>query len=224
MEPTMPVLARRTMLAGAAASLAGAAAASRALAAASLDASTPPPAADEIVAGKMSALVGDPASPVIGDRRARVAIVEFFDYTCPYCKAAEPRLEALLRADKGVKLVLKEFPILSPESMVAARAGLAAAKQGKYAAYHQALMTYRGPLKASVIFDTAKAAGADVARLRRDMQSPAVSDEIIATFNLARSLRIFQTPGFIVGSHILTGPSAEIDFPKAVAMARARRA
>jgi protein-disulfide isomerase len=181
-----------------------------------------PTASDEAVAQKATALLSDPSSPVIGNPHANVAVVEFFDYACPYCKAAEPRLEAMLRSDQGTKLVLKEFPILTPESMIATKAALASVKQGKYTQFHQALMVYKGPLQDSVIFETAKDVGLDVGRLRKDMTAPEITDEIIANFNLARSLRIFQTPGFIVGNHILTGPSADIDFPKAVAAARAK--
>jgi protein-disulfide isomerase len=181
-----------------------------------------PTASDEAVAQKATALLSDPSSPVIGNPHANVAVVEFFDYACPYCKAAEPRLEAMLRSDQGTKLVLKEFPILTPESMIATKAALASVKQGKYTQFHQALMAYKGPLQDSVIFDTAKDVGLDVGRLRKDMTAPEITDEIIANFNLARSLHMFQTPGFIVGNHILTGPSADIDFPKAVAAARAK--
>lgn len=181
-----------------------------------------PFASDQVVAQKAQALVGDPSSPVIGNPHAKVAIIEFFDYACPYCKAAEPRLEALIKSDKGTKLVLKEFPILTPESMIATKAALASVKQGKYAQFHNALMNYKGPLSATVILDTAKDVGLDVARLRKDMAAREITDEIIANFNLARSLRIFQTPAFIVGNHILTGPSADMDFSKAVAAARAK--
>jgi protein-disulfide isomerase len=181
-----------------------------------------PTASDEAVAQKATALLSDPSSPVIGNPHANVAVVEFFDYACAYCKAAEPKVEAMLRSDQGTKLVLKEFPILTPESMNATKAALASVKQGKYTQFHQALMAYKGPLQDSVIFDTAKDVGLDVGRLRKDMTAPEITDEIIANFNLARSLRIFQTPGFIVGNHILTGASADIDFPKAVAAARAK--
>jgi len=183
---------------------------------------TPPPAADQAVADKASALLHDPASPVLGNPRGDVAVIEFFDYACPYCKAADPRLEALLKSDHGVRLILKEWPILTPESMIAAKAALASVKQGKYAQFHQAMMEYKGPWQESVIFDTAKSVGLDVARLRKDLAAPEITNEILANFNLARSLRIFQTPGFIVGTHILTGPSAQIDFPSAVAAARSK--
>lgn len=181
-----------------------------------------PFATDETVAQNATALLDDPSSPVIGNPHAGVAVIEFFDYACAYCKAAEPRLEALIKADKGTKLVLKEFPILTPASLIATKAAFASVKQGKYAQFHQALMNYRGPLDTSVIFDTARRVGLDVPRLRKDMAAPEIDEAIIANFNLARALRIFQTPGFIVGNHILTGPSADMDFPKAVAAARAK--
>ena len=176
-------------------------------------------AQDRLIAGK-PALLNDPMTPVIGSAQADVAIVEFTDYACPFCKAAEPRLEKLLKDDKRVKLVVKEFPILTPESLVATKAALASMKQGKYEPYHQALMTFKGQLQESTVFDIAKDVGLDVARLKKDMQAPEIADEVIATFNLARGIRVFQTPAFIVGNHLLTGPSAEIDFPKAVAAAR----
>jgi protein-disulfide isomerase len=180
------------------------------------------PSADQAVIDKANALLHDPASPVLGNPHGDVVVVEFFDYACPYCKAMEPRLEALLQSDKGVRLILKEFPILTPESLIAARAALASVKQGKHAQFHRALMAYRGQWQASVIFDTAKAVGLDVERLRRDMAAPEVTNEIFANFNLARALRIFQTPGMIVGTQILKEPSAQIDFPKVVAAARAK--
>jgi protein-disulfide isomerase len=179
-------------------------------------------ARDQLIATKTSALLNDPLTPVIGSPQADVAIVEFFDYTCPYCKALEPRLEKLLKDDRRVKLVVKEFPILTPESLVGAKAALASVKQGKYERFHQAMMMFTGRLQTSTIFDIAKDVGLDVDRLRKDMQAPEITDEIIANFNLARSVRIFQTPGFIVGTHMLTEPSADIDFPKVVAAARAK--
>ena len=188
-------------------------------------ASLPEPykASDAVVAQKTGALWDDPASPVLGNPRGDVTVVVFFDYTCVYCKAAEPRLMAAARADKRVRIIMKEFPILTPASLTATKAALASAKQGKYERFHLALMNYRGLLDDAAIFDTAKSVGLDVARLRKDMVSTAILEEIIANFNLARGLRLFQTPAFIVGTHILTGPSAEIDFPKAIAAARAKR-
>jgi protein-disulfide isomerase len=177
-------------------------------------------AQDRIIAGKTTALLNDPMTPVIGNPQADVAIIEFFDYACPYCKAAEPRLEALLKNDKRVKLIIKEFPILTPESLPAAKASLASVKQGKYEQYHQAMMMFKGRLQEATIFDIAKDVGLDIERLKKDMLAPEIADAIIANFNLARNIRVFQTPAFIVDNHLLTEPSAEIDFPKIVAAAR----
>jgi len=176
------------------------------------------------IAARWDLLSGDTSAPVIGNPHAPITIVEFFDYTCPYCKAAEPRLEALLKRDKGVKLVLKEFPILQPVSLVASRAALAANNQGKYPAFHQAMMRFEGRLTEDDVFAMAKAAKLDIARLKRDMNAPEISDQIISVFNQARGIRVFQTPAYIVGgpkgAHILSSDSASIDFAKEVAAAR----
>jgi protein-disulfide isomerase len=176
------------------------------------------------IAARWDLLSGDTSAPVIGDRNAPITIVEFFDYTCPYCKAAEPRLEALLKRDRNVKLVLKEFPILQPVSLVASRAALAANNQGKYPAFHQAMMRFEGRLTEDDVVAMAKAAKLDIARLKRDMNAPEISDQFISVFNQARGIRVFQTPAYIVGgpkgAHILSSDSASIDFAKEVAAAR----
>lgn len=179
---------------------------------------------DQRIAARWPALAQDPGLPVIGNANADVTIVEFSDYNCPYCKAMEPRLAALLKADRKVKLVMVEFPILTPASMTGTRAALAAMKQGKYAAFHQALMRFEGNVTDADVFDVAKSVGLDVARLKKDMAAPQVADRIIANYNLARGIRVVQTPAVIVGGpagiHIMGSESAAIDFPKAVAAAR----
>jgi len=178
------------------------------------------PAVDPAVIAHREALQNDHDSPVLGDPHGDVTIVEFFDYACSYCKVVEPRLESPLRSDTHVKLILKEFPILTPESLIAARASLAASRQHKYREFHQALMAYRGPWEEEAIFNTASSVGLNVDRLRHDMAAPGIANEIIENFNLARGLRIFQTPAFVVGDHILTGPSGQIDFPAVISEAR----
>lgn len=182
-----------------------------------------PPAPDQAVMAHREALQNDRDSPVLGDPHGDVTIVEFFDYACSYCKVIEPRLQSALRSDPHVKLVLKEFPILTPESLIAARASLASRRQHRYQEFHQALMAYRGPWEEEAIFTTARSVGLNIERLRQDMAAPGIANEIIENFNLARGLRIFQTPAFIVGDHILTGPSAQIDFPAVIGEARRQR-
>jgi protein-disulfide isomerase len=182
-----------------------------------------PPVPDQTVIAHREALQDDRESPVLGDAHGDVTIVEFFDYACGYCKAIEPRLESALRSDPHVKLILKEFPILTPESLIAARAALASRRQHKYREFHEALMAYRGPWNEEAIFSTAKSVGLNIDRLTHDMTAPSIANEIIENFNLARGLRIFQTPAFVVGDHILTGPSAQIDFPAVIREARKQR-
>lgn len=178
---------------------------------------------DTRVADRMDALSRNPASPVMGNPRGDVTIIVFSDYACPYCKLAEPRLMALAAADKGVRIVMKEYPILTRPSMIASRMALAAHKQGKYRQFHLALMRREGALDEAGIVETARAAGLDMPRARRDMMAPDVSDEIIANFNLARGIRAFQTPTYIVGGRILSADSGDIDFAREVMQARRRR-
>ena len=174
------------------------------------------------VADRMDALANTPGSPVLGNAKGDVTIIVFSDYNCPYCKLAEPRLMALMDRDKGVKIVMKEFPILTRASMTASRMALAAHKQGKYRAFHMALMRREGVLDEAGILETARATGVDVARARREMNGADISDEIIANFNLARGIRAFQTPTYIVGGRILSADSGDIDFAREVAQSRRR--
>jgi protein-disulfide isomerase len=124
-----------------------------------------------------------------------------------------------------VRVVVKEFPILGPMSVVAAKAALASKGQGKYHEFHKALMAYRGQLSEDVIFATAAKVGLDVAKLKTDMISPQVADQLIDNFNLARSLKISLTPAYIVNANVLSGVSvktstAKIDFGQEVSAAR----
>ena len=178
-------------------------------------------ALDQAIVARARALVSGAGSQVLGNPQGDVTVIEFFDYTCPFCKAAEPRLQQLVKDDKNVKLVVIEFPILRPESLIAAKASLASVRQRKYASFHQALLGLRGQLTEPAIFDVAKEAGLDVERLRKDMDAPEIADAIIGNFNLARALRITSTPTFIIGNRMVTESSATLDFAKAVAAARA---
>ena len=176
------------------------------------------------IAAHWGALAADPASPVIGNPDGDVTIVEFFDYACPYCKVAKPRLTAAVDGDKRVRLVLKEFPILTPESMIASRVALVANAQGKYRPFHDALMGYQGALTQDVIFETARRVGLNMQALPHDMQAPQITAQIIANYNLARAIRAFQTPTYVAGgsagAHVLSSTSASIDFRKEIAVAR----
>jgi protein-disulfide isomerase len=175
------------------------------------------------VAARYEALAHAPGSPVLGNPRGDVTVIAFFDYACPYCRAAEPRLMELARRDGRIRLVMKEFPILTPASLTAARMAVAASRQGKYEAFHRAIMQMPGQLNAADMEAAAKRLGLDLSRLRRDMNAPAVNDELIANFNLARGIRAFQTPTYIVGKRVLTDDSERIDFAREIAAARRAR-
>ncbi len=154
------------------------------------------------------------------------SIIEFFDYQCPFCKAAEPRLRKLVKEDGNIRHVIKDFPILSPVSLIAARAALASVNQGKHEPFHQAMMDHRGQLTEERVWKLAEDVGLNVARLKEEMEAPEIADQLIANMNLARKLRVVVVPGFFVNTLTLSGLSAEtetakIDFDEEVAKARA---
>lgn len=180
------------------------------------------PPQDALVRANLEAL-DHGSSTVLGNPSGDVTIVEFFDYACPFCKALQPRLEAFLAKDRKVRLVLKEFPILTPASIMASKAALAAERQGRYAQFHLALMHLEGSPDGASILATARSVGLDMVRLQKDMASPATLTAIRANFDLAKKLHVQGTPTVIVGDHLLTQPSAQIDFAKEVASIRVRK-
>ena len=150
-------------------------------------------------------ILDDPDAPVAGNPQGNASLVEFFDYRCPYCKQVEPALEALIAEDKQLRLVYKEFPVLGSASVTAARAALAARKQGKYDAMHRALMSLKGEINEAAVFKTAGSIGLDVERLKRDMAAPEIDRMLKANTSLAEALDIRGTPGFVIGNEIVPG-------------------
>ncbi len=140
-----------------------------------------------------------------GNPKGGVSVVEFFDYRCPYCKEAEPSLDKLLTQDHQLRFVYKEFPILGPASVTAAHAALAAQRQGKYQAFHTAMMAARGNINDDTVYQVAGSVGLDVARLKRDMASPEVAEALKANLELADVLEIHGTPAFIIGNKVVPG-------------------
>ncbi|TMJ72818.1 MAG: DsbA family protein [Alphaproteobacteria bacterium] len=162
----------------------------------------------------------DPDTPVAGNPNGDVSLVEFFDYRCPYCKQVEPSLEALLGEDRQLRLVYKEFPVLGPESVTASKAALAARKQGKYDAFHRAMMTIKGQINDTAVYKTAESVGVDVDRLKRDMAAPEIARALKANTELADALDIRGTPGFIVGNEIVPGAIDLASLKQLIATAR----
>ncbi len=150
-------------------------------------------------------LLEHPDSPVGGNPEGDVTLVEFFDYNCPYCRQMAPVMAQAEADDPRLRIVYKEFPILGPGSVVAAKAALAANKQGKYVAFHRALYQIRGPVEESKVLDAAATIGLDVDRLKADMQDPTIAGVVDRNLKLAQALRITGTPGFVAGDQILVG-------------------
>ena len=142
------------------------------------------------------------ADPTLGD--GPVTVVEFFDYRCGYCKAAAPHIPDLVAGHKAIRLVFKDYPILSPISDVAARAALAAAKQGKYLPVHLAFMAEKA-LDDDGINRILKEKGVDLVRAHADMQSEPVSKKIEENRALAREIGVDGTPGFVVADKVIGG-------------------
>ena len=150
----------------------------------------------------------DPDSPIGGNPSGNVTLVEFFDYNCPYCKMMAPLITQAEAADPWLRIVYKEFPILGSGSVFAAKAALAANKQGKYTAFHRALYQARGHVDETKVLEVAAAAGLDVARMQADMQDKAIESILERNIKLGQLLHITGTPGFVVGDQIATGAMA----------------
>lgn len=180
-------------------------------------------AAKQALASNKDAIYHNTADPVVGNPAGDVTVVEFFDAECPYCKMVAPDLARLYGADKGVRVVFKEDPILGPMSVTAAKAALAARKQGKYEAFHNALMWDKTPehqLTEPHIFEIAQSVHLDLAELKRDMASPEIDAQIAANIALAHKLGITGTPGLIIGDQLVPGAIRFEALKQAVAEAR----
>ncbi len=161
--------------------------------------------AREALVSQREALDRDPDSPVIGNPDGDVVVVEFFDYRCPYCVRVADTLRETVEADGNIRLVMKELPILGPESVTAARMALAADKQDGYEDLHFALMTAPGKLNETKAFKIAEDLGLDMDQLRRDMQAPEIDEMLQRNLALAQALQINGTPGFVIGDQIVRG-------------------
>ena len=147
----------------------------------------------------------DQGDPVMGNANGTITLYEFSDYNCGYCKRVFEPIQQLVRDNPDVRLVIKEFPILSQSSLVAAKAAIAAEMQGKFGDYHIAMMTYRGQITDAVVMRMAAQAGVDIEQLKSDMESPKTMAIIQRTREAAAALEINGTPGLVVGDTIVPG-------------------
>ncbi|MGH6894970.1 MAG: DsbA family protein [Geminicoccaceae bacterium] len=181
--------------------------------------------ADDIkrtIAARRDEIFNDPNAPVGGHPAGDATVVEFFDYNCPYCRRVAPTLTEVEEADANLRVLYKEFPILGAGSRFAARAALAAHKQGKYLPFHTALMQAQEQLDELNVMKIAQAVGLDAERLRQDMQDAAIGEAIARNLQLAEALGITGTPSFVIGDQIVPGAVGRSRLERLIAEARDR--
>lgn len=171
-------------------------------------------------------IFNDGISWVGGNPEGDVTIVEFLDYRCGYCRRAHPEVKALLEKDGNIRWVVKEFPILGPDSEMSSRMAIATLRKlgpEAYGRLHDVLMTFEGPVNDQTLPLIAKRAEIDLAAIRAEMDSEAVTDHIGRMHGLARALKINGTPSFVIGDTFVRGYVPEENMAAIVADVRKRR-
>jgi protein-disulfide isomerase len=177
----------------------------------------------QLLASNRNALLNDPESPVGGNPKGDVTVVEFFDYRCGVCKRIHPIVNQLVKADPNIKRVYKDWPILGPNSVLASRAAIASRKQGKYLSFHKVMMEANSTFGESAIMAMAQSVGIDTAKLRRDMRSGETDTILRKNYALAEKLKLNGTPSFVIGDTLLRG-GRDLDSLRAIiAEARAKK-
>jgi len=157
-----------------------------------------------MVAANRAAITEPVGNAWAGNPRGDVTLVEYFDYDCGYCRASLPMLTELVKDDPGLRIVFREFPVLTPESETAARWSLAAAKAGRFEQFHQALYA-AGPVSDTTIAAAARAAGLDPAKLRLAAADPSAEEEIRKNLAVGRELGMTGTPSWVIGDRVISG-------------------
>ena len=168
-------------------------------------------------------LVNSPHGVVAGNPQGDVTLVEFFDFNCGYCKRALTDLKALVKNDPKLRVVLKDFPVLGPDSVEASRVALAAKQQlkgDKLFDYHVKLMETRGRVNGERAIAVAREMGADIGRLQKDMESDEVKRAIQENVSLADRLGLTGTPAFVIGEEVVSGAVGVEPLRKAIASLR----
>ncbi len=150
-----------------------------------------------------------------------VTLVEFFDYNCGYCKGARNDIDKLLAGDKKLRVVYREMPVLGQDSLDAARVSLVAAQQGKYHAFHRALLG--GRLSPDFLAATQRQLGMDAGAVKKALADPAIDAELSRSLELQRALNLTGTPSWVVGDKVFVGAVGYDALKEAIAATRAAR-
>lgn len=159
---------------------------------------------------------------VLGNPAGKVTLVEFTDFACGYCRQSVAAVDALIGRNPDLRVVVRELPIIAPESEPAARMALAAAAQGRYPAYHKAMFSGARP-SPQAIADAAAAAGLDRGTANTFAASDNAGAELKRNLDLARQLGINGTPAWIIGDRLITGAVPPDDLQAAIDEARRAR-
>ena len=174
------------------------------------------------------ALFSSPRQVVLGNPDGNVTFVEFFDYNCGYCKRAMADMLDLLKNDPKLKVVLKEFPVLSEGSVEAAKVAVAVRMQDptgkKYLEFHQKLLGGRGLADKARAMAAAKEAGLDIARIEKDLASPEINDTIKENMKLAEDMGLNGTPSYVIGKQIVVGAVGLDGLKEKIGIARCGKA
>jgi protein-disulfide isomerase len=172
-------------------------------------------AKDEIFSAAYDGYVGNP--------NGKITIVEFYDYNCGFCKRAQEDMQALTAADPDLRFVLKEFPILGPDSQKAHVVSMAfrTLMPEKYGDFHNQLLGGQGRAGEASAIKIALSLGADEAKLREEMQNPAINDAFAKTYDLANKLSITGTPSYVVGNEVVFGALGQEVLSEKIAAAKA---
>ena len=164
----------------------------------------------------------DPDIPVAGNAGGNISIVEYFDYQCPYCRKVEPELRQVVHEDGKVRLVWKDWPILGPMSVTAARMAQASKYQDKFVEAHDALIAINAKLTESKIREALAGGGVDIDRLDRDLASneSAITTTLARNNDQATAFEFRGTPAFIVGKFRVPGALTMVQFTQVIADAR----
>jgi len=156
-----------------------------------------------------SQLLSSRGATIIGNPNGRVSLVAFFDYNCPYCRASAGDIQKLVDANPELRVVLREFPILGPDSTATSRLALAVAREAPdielRARYYDALMKAKGSMTGSLAFTTATSMGLDSAKLKSDLKDPEIDAILRENFAAAEALGVNGTPAFIIGDQVIVG-------------------
>jgi len=180
------------------------------------------------VASNAETIFNSPRGVTLGNREGDVTFVEFFDYNCGYCKRAMTDMLDLMKADPKLKVVLKEFPVLSQGSVEAAQVAVAVRMQDasgkKYLDFHQKLLGGRGPADKARAMAAAKEAGLDMGKIEKDLTSPEVRATLEENLKLAEAMGMNGTPSYVIGKQVVIGAVGLDNLKEKIGIARCGKA